>query len=644
MRKHKPEQYLKKFEETDTNKSVPKKSISKSGNGSKEVQEKKVISAPKKIEEKKISKVKESPPDKKEDKPANILKLKKSEVDARKVFDQFNSKLKLFKRLNARPGLAIDIDNDKITYIEFKKSNQKIQVEKCGVQTFDPGMDRYKAMQLTLTNLKSRIYKHGMKVYVGFFSPDINIRQIILPKTKKKSDLKSAIFFKNQNDLPNFSKESIWNYQISEEFSEEGVKKLRVLVVTVPHEVVRMYMEILINVGMRPEKLVPRPIALATAYNTMIPEPDNDLVVVISTFFTQICYFRNGKLQFFRNAALGVSNIQKAMEEKNNGSLSVNDELKKLAKKEEPVQKKDISTAIKERLFNKVKESKTEENSIIKMLYSEIKRSVDYINNIFPNEKIKRTFVSGIGIQEKEIMEYLQEQFNDSIVLLKPQFSSTEINTNRYGEYFNALGTSLQVGKEFDTIPFQYKSSQVFKNVNILLITLLFLSMAGAFSFSSFQKYDYVKHLNTLAQLGQQYQRLNPIQARYDDTILEYSEVQKDKNALLGFMKKTPELLEVLRLFSNETPPFIILNEVNFEEYIPPKAIKNNKVQATKSNYEYRITLAGQIKSDFQMGDVILINFMNQLNDLNYFEEIKMTNKRKEMDRGLFEFWLELLL
>ena len=124
--------------------------------------------------------------------------------------------------------------------------------------------------------------------------------------------------------------------------------------------------------------------------------------------------------------------------------------------------------------------------------------------------------------------------------------------------------------------------------------------------------------------------------------VFKYGSIQKDINGLLGFVKKTPELLDVLRLFTNETPPFIILNEMNFEEYIPPKAIKKNKAQV-QSNYKYRITLSGQINSDFQMGDVVLINFMNQLNDLNYFKEIKLTNKRKEIDRGLFEFWLELL-
>jgi len=580
--------------------------------------------------------------EKKEINPANTLRVKKSEIDELRIFNQFNTKLNFAKRINAHRCLVLDIDSDKICYIKIKKSGQKIQVEKCGIQTLDAGMDRFKTMQLALVNLKSRIYKHGMKVYVSFYSPDINIRQIIVPKTKKKSDLESAIFFKNQNDLPNFNSESIWNYQILEEFSAEGIKKLKVLVTAIPFEVVRMYMEILIDIGLSPEKLVPRPFAVAAAYNAMIPERDNDLVVVISTFFTQMYYFRNGKLQFFRNAALGVSNIQKAMEEKNNGSLSADDELSKLSERKESILKTDISTSIKERLLKKVKESKAEESSVIKMLYSEIKRSIDYINLTYPTDKVKRTFVTGSGIQVKEIMSYLQKQFNDSIVLLKPQFSSTEINTNRYGEYFTALGTSLQVGKEFDTIPAQYRTSQVFKNVNILLTTLLFLSIAGAVSFSSFQKYDFIRNQNKLAQLGQQYQVLNPIQAKYNDTVAKYNDVQRDKNNLLGFVKKTPELLEVLRLFSNETPPFIILNEMNFEEYVPPKS--SQKTKGDTKSYKYLITLSGQIKSDFQMGDVVLINFMSRLNDLNYFKEIKLTNKRKEIDKDLFEFWLQFFL
>lgn len=581
--------------------------------------------------------------EKKSSAPLKNLKAKKSPANSLRILDQFNSKLNLANRLNARPYLALDIDNDKISYIKTKKSGQNIQIEQCGVQPLDPAIDRFKAMQITLTKLQSRVYQHGMKVFVSFYSPDINIRHIVVPKTKKKSDLKSAIFFKNQTDLPNFDDESIWNYQILEEFLEDDIKKLRILVTTIPGEVVKQYVEVLISTGLRPEKLVPRPIAIATAYNAMVPQTDNDLVVVISTFFTQICYFRNGKLQFFRNAAMGVSNIQKAMEEKNDDSLSMNDEQKKLTKENNSGQNGDTTSSLKERLLKKVKESKGDENPVIKMLHLEIKRSIDYINSAYPNDKVKRIFVSGSGIQLGEVIDYLQGQYNGALYLLKPQFSSTEVNTLRYGEYFTALGTSLQAGREFNTIPAQYKSRQLFKNLNILLTTFLFLSIGGAISVSSYQKYEYIKSQNTLAQLGQQYQILYPVQTKYNEMVINYGGVHQDINKLTGFVKKRPEVLEVMRLFSNETPAFIVLNEMNFEEYVPQRGSRKNRDNAQPS-YKYRITLSGQINSDFQMGDVVLINFMNRLNDLNYFKEIKLTNKRKEMDRNLFEFWLQMLL
>jgi hypothetical protein len=80
---------------------------------------------------------------------------------------------------------------------------------------------------------------------------------------------------------------------------------------------------------------------------------------------------------------------------------------------------------------------------------------------------------------------------------------------------------------------------------------------------------------------------------------------------------------------------------LNFDHY---KQAKGSKKGKATPKYKYTVTLSGQISSDFQMGDVVLINFMNHLNELNYFKEIKMTNKRKELDRDLFEFWLELYL
>lgn len=669
--------HLKELKRTDTKKDTPENSEKKSGNDFNKTEEKKVASAPDETPEKKLNMEKETPhnqsgnelkkteenkvtsapnntpekkeniaqekpsdKDKKEEKQVNKLKLNKSDVDELQVNENFNLKLDLFKRLNARSGLALDIDNDKISYIKFKKSGNKIQIEKCGIQNFENGY-RLKAMQLTLTKLKSRFYKHGMKVYVSFFSPDVNIRQIILPKTKKKSDLEKAIFFKNQNDLVNFNNESSWNYQILEEFSEENIKKLRILVTTVPYEVVRRYMEILISTGLRPEKLLPRPLAISTAYTSMVKEPENDLVVIISTDFTQICYFRKGKLNFFRNVALGTSNIQKAMEEKDNGSLNMNSELKELAKKKEGSKESNLSSLIKERLFNKVKESTSEENSVIKMLHSEIIRSREFINKAFPDEKISRIFVSGNGIQSKSLVDYLQIKFNNSIILLRPKFASNGNDINKYGEYFIALGTALPDGKQFNIIPSQYKTSHLLRNLNILLIAFLFLSIAGAVVFSFFQKYDLIRSQNKLAGLQQQYQVLNPIQTKYEQTVLKYGGVRKEVGSLLGVVKKTPELLEVLRLFSNETPPFIILNELNFDHY---RVAKGGKKGKAIPEYKYTVTLAGQISSDFQMGDVVLINFMNHLNELNYFKEIKMTNKRKELDRDLFEFWLELYL
>jgi len=616
---------------------------SKPGNNEKELSEEKRVKLPSADVSGAHSDNNKKANEKKANATSNNFRVNKSQMNTPKIIDQFNTKLNFANRLNARPCLALDIDNDKISYIKTRKSGRNIQVEQCGVQALDPDMDRFKAMQLTLTKLQSRLFRNGMKVYASFYSPDINIRHIILPKTKKKSDLENAIFFKNQSDLPNFDDDSIWNYQVLEEFLVEDNKKLKILVTTIPGEVVRQYMEILISSGLRPEKLVPRPIAVGTAYNAMVPEPDNDLVVVISTFFTQICYFRNGKLQFFRNAALGVANIQKVMEEKDNGSISINNDLKKLAEGNESNRSKDVTSAMKERLLKKIKESKDEENPVIKMLHLEIKRSIEYINNAYPNENVKRIFVSGSGIQLNEIMTYLNEQYKDLIFLLKPQFSSTEINTLRYGEYITALGTSLQVGKEFNIIPSQYKSLQIIKNLNILLTTFLLLSIGGAISVSSFQKYDYIKKQNTLAQLGQQYQKLYPVQTKYNEMVVKFGGIQQEISSLARFVNKRPELLEVMRLFSNETPPFIILNELNFEEYIPQKVGRKAK-RDSKPTYKYQITLSGQIKSDFQMGDVVLINFMNQLNDINYFKDIKLTNKRKEMDRNLFEFWLQFLL
>ena len=115
-----------------------------------------------------------------------------------------NENIEYFRRLsalnylNAHNYIALDIDRDKLRYMTGKVTKKSVQVIDYGV-----GISNKKNTQdidqiQQLSDIKSNYGKSGYKVFVSFFSPDITIKQFVLPRVAKTKDLKNAISFKLQ--------------------------------------------------------------------------------------------------------------------------------------------------------------------------------------------------------------------------------------------------------------------------------------------------------------------------------------------------------------------------------------------------------------------------------------------------------------
>jgi hypothetical protein len=372
----------------------------------------------------------------------------------------------------------------------------------------------------------------------------------------------------------------------------------------------------------------------------MVPKTQNDLVAVVSTDFTELCYLDFGRFQFFRKVAIGTSKFADAKNEDN--SVDIKTKLKKLSSTKDDKKNGDLSSKIRANLFEKIKDSKSNENPFIKMFLSEVKRSIEFLNNSY-SQKIERLFITGSGVKIAELISYLKEQLDIPVILLRPQFSLSEKDPNRYTDYFAVLGTALHLEKDVDFIPRQYKDVQIFKSLNILLILLFFIAGAALLYLNSYNQEEFKQNQKILAQQMEQYNILNPVEKEYNTRIMEIGKLQKEKQRLLAHIKEPPHLLEVMHLVSNEIPPEIIINALQFGNFRSEKYTVK-KGRETLPEFTYTVTLVGQVKSEYLMGDVILINFINHLTDLKYFKRIRLKNKTKELDRALFEFELNLFI
>jgi type IV pilus assembly protein PilM len=563
----------------------------------------------------------------------------------------FFKPLPFSKKLSAKNVLAIDIGTDQIHYIVGKKNKNTIHIKKWGSEELNTEeLDRFRSIEIALKYIKDIAFRRGMAVYVGFFSPDINIRQLVLPKLKPK-ELRNTIFFKNKTDLPNFSDDVIWDYSILETFTENNSEKVRVLVTVVPRDIIDMYLDVLKRARLKPDSLVPRPFALLSAYKKLIIEPGNHVLVDIGRNTTQICFFTERKLRAVRNFAVGSNNLLKAIQNEENSEKEKHSYLKFDAQSSpigEPEGENKSPLNMRERLLKKVESIKSKHNPILHVLLNEIFRSLEFFRGSEDEYYISKVFVSGAGLQIESVMPFLKNGIHYPVKAISPQFSKKDTNYHEYSDFIGVVGLGLLLDKRLNMLPEEFRQKELFKNLNKITGIIIFFTLVYLSFITYLNKSESNQYTRSIKNIENQYNQLNPVEKIHKDLLEQISEIENQKQELLSFIIKDAQLIETLKLFSNELPPEIRLNSLEFSRYISPetprKRANSNEDSQPSTTFKYLIGINGQITGEYFMGDIILINFINKLNDLGYFKKIDLLNKEKNPEQQKFIFQLELFL
>ncbi len=562
----------------------------------------------------------------------------KVEKELERINNKFYRNLPFLQKLSAKKCLMIDIGTDKIFYIVARRSSKSIQVKNWGEEDLSvEEFDRYRSLEIALKYIRSHIYKPGMSVRISFFSPDINIRQVVLPKLKTP-DLEKTILYKNKSELPYFDENTVWNYQILETFTEDNIQKVRVLVTVVPNEILDIYLDIFQKVGLKPDCLIPRPFALFGVYLHMVGSIQNDVIIDIGNDVTQICFVVDRKLRFVRNFAIGANNLQKAI---SNGNI------KEVDLKLDITDSQNTRENIRDRLLQKVQIFKSNQNPLLQVLLSEILRSLEFFQGKNSQYPINNIYITGAGLKIKSVFHYLKNRIHYPVNMLVPQFSQNSTFPAECTEYVGALGTGLINVKEVNLIPSEYRKRELFKNLNILLTVLLIMFSSTA-TYYTIQLKEKVNHYFQLIEnTREHYLELNPIEKRYQEIIKQINLLNKETNRLISIVKPVDELLQVLKLFSNEVPPDIRLTSIEFNKYhqkITSKRESQNLTNSEMNTPKYQVRITGRIFGDYLMGDIKLIDFINRLNELHFFKSVQIVTKRKNPQDSFLEFELETLL
>jgi len=561
------------------------------------------------------------------------------------ILNRYYTKLSFMQRLNARKYLSLDIDIDKVRYMVGLKAGRHFQAVNWGIQKFPAEeSNRLKALQIALENIRVKILKPGMLVEACFYSPDINIRQITLPKMSKKADLEKAILFKNQQDLQNFDEKSFFSYQILGEFEDDQTTKLQILVVAASSETITRYLTILNDAKLPVAKLIPRPAALQAAYSQMIQKAERDLIIHISYDFTQICFLRQGRLEYFRNLGIGARNLEVIIHE---GKNEAKPETEIKLPGADAQSDSDSSNLLRKRLLEKVKDLQQKQNPVLHTFFSEILRFLAYVQGKDKKDYIDRIYVTGYGLQKESLLPYLRGRLNMPIHIMAPELTPDLKQMPEYGEHFTTIGTIYQSNTTYNLMPANYRNRMMFKKINKLLIILIVFTFGMSAYFSYLTHGLIEKKKAYVQQLLKEYDKLNPVEGSYRELISRIERVMNENRELQGYVKTSTPMLNVMRLLSNETP-----SQVRLERfiYMPPDQIyidKNKKPKSTGKNAVknfIELEVSGVIHSGLLIGDVILINYINRLNELKYFEKIELLNKNKIAEKDITTFSLHLTM
>lgn len=558
------------------------------------------------------------------------------------IFERFYEKLPFFKRLSAKKVLSLDIDPDSIRYLVGLKSGGHLQILNWGMQKFPADeKDRKKAMQIAVENIHSKVYKHGMEVDVGIFSPEINIRQVTLPKMKKDSDLSNALHFKNQSDLQNYDDNSIWAYDILNEFEKEGTSYYNILLTTAPFKVINGYIQIFENLKIVIKNIYPRPAAIEAAYRKMVFRPGRDMLINVAYNLTQMVFLKNGELEFIRNVSIGSRNLEVTIHEPESEKGSK----KKISEKTVSLSSTDNPAILRNKLLSKINDLKNKQNPVLHTFFSEILRSLSFIQGRNLNNYIERIFITGYGVRKESLIPYLRSRLNMPVFVLAPQLKKNKGRTLETAAFFTTLGNALQERKSFNLLDKKYQTRKLLKKINVILIFVIVM-LALFLGYISMQQTRIITQKKSLIeQYNLEYKQLNPIEGLFKNLKQQIKEVNEKNSELHDYVKVRPPVIKVLQFFSNETPANIRLEKVKFSKLTLDKSDKKHKKEDVFENsYKYQIDLSGIIRTEPLMGDVTLINYINKLIDKNFFKRVELLNKLKDPEKKITKFDVRMYL
>jgi type IV pilus assembly protein PilM len=320
--------------------------------------------------------------------------------------------------------IGLDIGSHSIKLVGLQMTSKGSFLTHAGIKEIPYGDQRDDPTFISET-IKALYREAGLKpgkVNLALSGVDIHIRRIALP-SMPKSELREALRWEMKSYLPFPVESAQIDYLTIGEIIDKDLKKLDLIAVACPRQLVDRFLAIAEGAGLRPIHLSVGPFALWNFLATLGHLEKEGVIglVDLGAGKTGIYLFQDGILEFSREVTPGGMDLTLAITE----GMDSDEEHELLYSRAEKI-KHDMG--VPSRVFYEKNGNPSTNSSkipylvrpVLERLMAEVVRSFDYYRNQFHVERIDRLLLTGGGANIKNIAVHLSETLRLPVERLNP--------------------------------------------------------------------------------------------------------------------------------------------------------------------------------------------------------------------------------
>lgn len=475
----------------------------------------------------------------------------------------------------------------------------------------------------------------------------VNVRHIHIPKVAKKQ-IENAVYWTIKKETPFDEKDTIFDFEIQGEVTEQGISKWLVMVYTAPREEVEEIKGMFSQMGLPLTGISITPFAIQNIFKTgWIPQADESTVagLFIGNDFSRIDIYAKGKLIMTRGIKAGINSMVESLLEKltgprqgisemggNRPPINVEQARKilfSLSPDSPPLTKEDAG-------FELTEEEKFETVlPALERVIRQVERTFEYYSASLNYDRVVKIYVSSAMNLSRPIIEYMGKELGiesdapDPVTYKMPGITKVIENTfvSERLALIPALGLSLSDNAYTPNLLFTFKEKEKAANIvraNRIIFIVFIVAVFISSGFFLYQIQDASQKEAVIAGLEKQ---VSQSSSRVDQNLISQMVASSGKQQQMSKGYSDRYLgMAVISELSLLTPANIRL--INLKTYLG--AVPSGKEPAADSKKEAvkeeskNVVVEGLVFGDRQNLESTLAGYIMKLEASPMFRQISV--------------------